>query len=153
MSAQDSTMKDIYVALSEIHLRIRTSWRVKEPLNVNGNVATVLGSIPASSDTAESARQRMKQCWIKYFKESHQSLFRELAERYLSRLSFVSLRYIATTTIRRGFVYFSIPVQYLISRWGMADSSTRGPNSRACSLHKSIHKSIKSSRCFPKPGL
>ncbi len=31
-------------------------------------VVTVLGSIPASSDTVESERQQMKQCWIKYIK-------------------------------------------------------------------------------------
>jgi hypothetical protein len=31
-------------------------------------VATVLGSIPASSDTMESERRQMKQCWIKYIK-------------------------------------------------------------------------------------
>ncbi len=29
---------------------------------------TVLGSIPASSDTAKSGRRQMKQCWVKYTK-------------------------------------------------------------------------------------
>ncbi len=33
-------------------------------LTANGVVETVLGSIPASSDTVESERWRMKQCWI-----------------------------------------------------------------------------------------
>ncbi len=31
-------------------------------------VATVLGSIPESSETLESEGRQMKQCWIKYFK-------------------------------------------------------------------------------------
>ncbi len=31
-------------------------------------VATVLGSIPASSDTVESERRQKKQSWIKYIK-------------------------------------------------------------------------------------
>ncbi len=33
-----------------------------ERLTVNAEVANVLGSIPASSDTAESERRQMKQC-------------------------------------------------------------------------------------------
>ncbi len=33
-------------------------------LTANAEVATVLGSIPASSDTVESERRQMKQCWI-----------------------------------------------------------------------------------------
>ena len=37
-----------------------------ECLAVNAKVATVLGSIPASSDTVESEGQQMKQCWIPY---------------------------------------------------------------------------------------
>ncbi len=32
-------------------------------------VATVLGSIPASSDTVESEGRQMKQCWISYIKK------------------------------------------------------------------------------------
>ncbi len=39
-----------------------------ERLAVNGKVATVRGSISASSDTAESEGRQMKQCWIKYKK-------------------------------------------------------------------------------------
>ncbi len=39
-----------------------------ERLAVNAKVATVLGSIPASSDTVESEWRQMKQCWIKYIK-------------------------------------------------------------------------------------
>ncbi len=31
--------------------------------------ATVLGSIPASSDTVESEGRQMKQSWIQYFKK------------------------------------------------------------------------------------
>ncbi len=37
-----------------------------ERLTANAQVATVLGSIPASSDTLESKGRQMKQCWIKY---------------------------------------------------------------------------------------
>ncbi len=37
-----------------------------ERLAVNIKVATVLGSIPASSDTVESEGRQMKQCWITY---------------------------------------------------------------------------------------
>ncbi len=40
-------------------------------LQCNAVVATVLGSITASSDTVESERRQMKQCWIKYiYKET-----------------------------------------------------------------------------------
>ncbi len=37
-----------------------------ERLTANAAVATVLGSIPASSDTVESEGRQMKQCWISY---------------------------------------------------------------------------------------
>jgi hypothetical protein len=37
-----------------------------ERLTANTEVATVLGSIPASSDTKESEGRQMKQCLIKY---------------------------------------------------------------------------------------
>jgi hypothetical protein len=37
-----------------------------EHLTVNAKVATVLGSIPASSDTVESEGQQIKRCGIKY---------------------------------------------------------------------------------------
>ncbi len=37
-----------------------------EWLTANAEVATVLGSILASSDTAESEGRQMKQCWIQY---------------------------------------------------------------------------------------
>jgi hypothetical protein len=36
--------------------------RAVSTLTVNANIATVLGSIPASSDTVESAGRQMKQC-------------------------------------------------------------------------------------------
>jgi hypothetical protein len=42
---------------------MRSSLVVKiEHLAVNAKVATVLGSIPASSDTVESEGRQMKQC-------------------------------------------------------------------------------------------
>jgi hypothetical protein len=40
-----------------------------ERLAVNDKVATVLGSIPAASDTVESEGRQMKQCRVKYVKE------------------------------------------------------------------------------------
>ncbi len=39
-----------------------------ECLAVNAKVATVLGSIPAYSDSVESEGEQMKQCWITYTK-------------------------------------------------------------------------------------
>jgi hypothetical protein len=47
-----------------------------ERLTVNVAVATVLGSIPASSDTAESEGRQMKQCWISYITKSKNPSFR-----------------------------------------------------------------------------
>jgi hypothetical protein len=35
-------------------------------LTAHAEVATVLGSIPASSDTVESDTRQMKHCWIQY---------------------------------------------------------------------------------------
>jgi len=40
-----------------------------EHLTANAEVATVLGSIPASSDTVESEGRQIKQCWIQYIKD------------------------------------------------------------------------------------
>ncbi len=40
-----------------------------ERLTANAAVATVLGSIPASSDTMESEGRQIKQCWISYIKK------------------------------------------------------------------------------------
>ncbi len=37
--------------------------------HANAEVATVLGSIPASSDTVESEGRQMKQYWIQYIEE------------------------------------------------------------------------------------
>ncbi len=42
---------------------------VVERLTVNAEVATVLGSIPASSDTVESEGRQMKQCWKQYIEK------------------------------------------------------------------------------------
>jgi hypothetical protein len=41
---------------------MRYSREMLERLTANAMVATVLGSIPASSDTVESEGQKMKQC-------------------------------------------------------------------------------------------
>ncbi len=35
----------------------------------NAGVATVLGSIKASSDAVESEERQMKQCWMQYIEE------------------------------------------------------------------------------------
>ncbi len=40
-----------------------------ERLTANTKIATVLGSIPASSDTVESEERQMKQCWNQYKEE------------------------------------------------------------------------------------
>jgi len=39
-----------------------------DELTATAKVATVLGSIPASSDSVESEGRQMKQCWINYIK-------------------------------------------------------------------------------------
>jgi hypothetical protein len=49
----------------------RSGWNLAEWLErlaVNDKVATVLGLIPAFSDTVESGGRQMKQCWITYLK-------------------------------------------------------------------------------------
>jgi hypothetical protein len=58
-----------------------TFWRIStsvwdlaewlERLTVNAEVATVLGSVPASSETVESEGWQMKQWWIKYKKSTY----------------------------------------------------------------------------------
>ncbi len=40
--------------------------RFVQSMTANAKVATVLGSIPASSDTVESEGRQMKQCWKQY---------------------------------------------------------------------------------------
>ncbi len=40
-----------------------------ERLTANAKVATVLGSIPSYSDSVESERRHIKQCWIMYWKK------------------------------------------------------------------------------------
>jgi hypothetical protein len=47
-----------------------------ERLTANAVVATVLGSIPASSDTVKSKGRQMKQCWILYIKNPKNSPFK-----------------------------------------------------------------------------
>ncbi len=45
---------------------MRSSLVWLERLTANAEVATVLGSIPTSSDKVESEGRQMKQCWIQY---------------------------------------------------------------------------------------
>ncbi len=53
-------IRDVYPETEFFHPRSR----------VNAKVTTVLGSIPASSDTGESEGRQMKQCWITYFNKN-----------------------------------------------------------------------------------
>ncbi len=48
---------------------------LSDMMTANANVAKVLGSIPASSDTVESEGRQMKQYLRKYFKSSSLNLF------------------------------------------------------------------------------
>jgi hypothetical protein len=48
---------------------MRSSLVVIARPTANAIAATVLGSIPASSDTVESVGRQMKQCWIQYIEE------------------------------------------------------------------------------------
>jgi hypothetical protein len=66
------------IGVARQHCKIsRNKWEGKkwdlaewlERLTANAVVATVLGSIPASSDTVESEGRQMKQCWISYIKK------------------------------------------------------------------------------------
>jgi hypothetical protein len=54
----------------------QTEWI--ERLTANVKVATVLDSIPESSDTVESEERQMNQCWIKFIKYPKQSPFENL---------------------------------------------------------------------------
>ncbi len=44
---------------------------VRASATANAEVATVLGSIPASSDTVESEGRQMKRCWIQYIEKKN----------------------------------------------------------------------------------
>jgi hypothetical protein len=48
---------------------MRSSLVHLERLTANAEVATALGSIPASTDTVESEGRQMKQCWIQYIEK------------------------------------------------------------------------------------
>ncbi len=48
---------------------VLAGWDLSECLTAKDVVATVLGSIPASSDTVESEGRQMKQCWILYIEK------------------------------------------------------------------------------------
>ncbi len=47
----------------------RSIFGIFAPVAVNAKVATVLGSIPASSDTVESEGRQLKQRWITYIEK------------------------------------------------------------------------------------
>ncbi len=55
--------------LNSLHLHICISRVVRMSDSQCRIVATVLGSISASSDTVESEGRQMKQCWISYIKK------------------------------------------------------------------------------------
>jgi len=50
---------------------MRSNRVVRTRPTANAEVATVLGSIPASSDTVKSEGWQMKQCWIEYLQRRH----------------------------------------------------------------------------------
>ncbi len=54
--------------------------RVVRASDSKAEVAIVLGSIPASSDTVESEGRQMKQCWIQYIITKKSSLKKKLAK-------------------------------------------------------------------------
>jgi len=54
---------------SRVWMRSIAEWL--ERLIANAVVTTVLGSIPASSDTVESEGRQMKQCRISYIKKKN----------------------------------------------------------------------------------
>jgi hypothetical protein len=63
-----SRYREEYMYFSKIY----SGWDLAqwlERLTANAEVATVLGSIPASSDTVESEGRQMKQCWIQYIEK------------------------------------------------------------------------------------
>ncbi len=78
-----------YVNVEKMWMR---SNRVLDWLIANAEVTTVLlGSIPASSDTVESERQQLKQCWRKYWKNLKIKTFkRKILTTWLSTTFFLS---------------------------------------------------------------
>jgi hypothetical protein len=52
-------------------MRVRYLAEWLERLPANAVVATVLDSIPASSDTVKFEGRQMKQCWISYMKRKN----------------------------------------------------------------------------------
>ncbi len=62
-------------------------WDLVDWLERHVNVATILGSIQASSDTAESEGRQIKQFWIKYFKKSNKSPVDNLHKFIFKKLS------------------------------------------------------------------
>ncbi len=59
----------VTVRPTSVAINFHSGWDVAEwleRLTANAKVATVLGSIPASSVTVESEGRQMKQCWIQY---------------------------------------------------------------------------------------
>jgi hypothetical protein len=57
-------------------------------VTANAEVATVLGSIPTSSDTVESEGRQMKQCRTKYI---HTYILKFLYTRYSIQVGYVAL--------------------------------------------------------------
>ncbi len=54
-------------------MRVCVGWDLAkciESMTANAEVATILRSISASSDTVESEGQEMKQCWIQYIEKN-----------------------------------------------------------------------------------
>jgi hypothetical protein len=74
-------------------------------LTVNAKVATVLDSIPASSDTVESDGRQMKQCWIKYIVRKNRKV-PPLKNNWFFFVSMQFFRFISLISVRFRFRFF-----------------------------------------------
>ena len=64
----EETRKPFSWSKKSAMMRMRSSLLWLERLTASAEVATVLGSILASSDTVEPEGRQIKQCWIQYIK-------------------------------------------------------------------------------------
>ncbi len=87
-----------------------------ERLTANAEVVTVLGSIPASSDTVESAGRQMKQCWIKYKKIQISPcflyIFRYIKHTYTSLIKY-TYEHLPCCSIIAYLLYWEKHLRYL----------------------------------------
>jgi hypothetical protein len=89
-----------------------------ERLTANAVVATVLGSIPASSDTVESEAQQMKQCWKK---EKNPLTFRWVVPEASHRMESAPILLKISAGIDLCETYRLIPFStHLFSHWSIS---------------------------------